>query len=78
MLHSLAEDFGVRYNQMIHFVYKRIRCISHHRKTPELHVITTKKSPKTTVKMNPSEILRASFYIYYKSKIGPYSKITAQ
>ena len=37
-----------------------------------------KSLQNSSVKMNPSEILRASFYIYYKSKIGPYSKIIAQ
>lgn len=37
-----------------------------------------KSLQNSSVKINPSEILRASFYIYYKSKIGPYSKITAQ
>lgn len=37
------------------------------------------RSPQnSSFKMNPSEILRDSFYIYYKSKIGPYAKIPAQ
>lgn len=78
MLDSLAEDFGVRYNQMIHCLQEnQVYFPLQENSTATCHHYQ-KVYQNSSVKMNPSEILRASFYIYYKSKIGPYSKITAQ